>query len=527
MAVIALASPLACAQWSTDPALNNPVADGPTDQVLPKIAASPDGGCFISWFQNESGNYNVYMQRLNSSGVEQWPHGGVLVSNRPSLSSLVDYDLTADSAGNAVVVFTDARSGTDRDIHAYRVSAAGTPMWGPDGVTLSDDAIFEADPRVVQNSSGDFVFVWPRLNGTAGGSGLVMQVLNPAGEKQLGVSGILLLTGGAPNDNPAFCEMVAADDGSVIVSWVKDTRTFQSQRYVISQKYNASGFSQWNAVAPVTISSAVVVPIAHRPKLVYDGAGGAVYTWHDTRNSNRFDAWVQHVNAAGVIQFPANGLQVSTDSSMHHLDPAVAYNPGTSEIFVAWNERNSAQSQWGIYAQKIDATGFREWGSFGRALLQVDTINKLFPRILTSGAGAMVFCLEQPNSPLPGDRVLGMSVDANGDFNWPVAPVVVSSTISTKGRLPVARLSDGAALIAWEDNRAGTVDVLAQRVNADGTLGGPPCPGDWNQDGGVNSQDFFDFLAAFFAGNADFNNSGTTDSQDFFDFVAAFFTGCP
>jgi len=54
------------------------------------------------------------------------------------------------------------------------------------------------------------------------------------------------------------------------------------------------------------------------------------------------------------------------------------------------------------------------------------------------------------------------------------------------------------------------------------------CASDQNNDGAVNSADFFDFLDALLTENieADFDRNGLVDSQDFFDYINAYFSGC-
>ncbi len=93
---------------------------------------------------------------------------------------------------------------------------------------------------------------------------------------------------------------------------------------------------------------------------------------------------------------------------------------------------------------------------------------------------------------------------------------LVSPTATMKMRFIASDLGAGSVVeAALDDFRVDTFSCAA------------PCPADWNHSGAVDSQDFFDFLTAFFAGAADFNADGVTNSQDFFDFLTAFFAGCP
>jgi uncharacterized membrane protein len=81
--------------------------------------------------------------------------------------------------------------------------------------------------------------------------------------------------------------------------------------------------------------------------------------------------------------------------------------------------------------------------------------------------------------------------------------------------------SDGLTIVGLGRNPQGLLEGWVATL--------PACPADFNRDSSVNSQDFFDFLTAFFVADpaADFNADGVVNSGDFFAFLDAFFAGCP
>jgi hypothetical protein len=153
---------------------------------------------------------------------------------------------------------------------------------------------------------------------------------------------------------------------------------------------------------------------------------------------------------------------------MNHIDPALAYLADTGDCILFWNERNSSQSLRGIYAQKITATGTRAWGESGLELMPVDAVVESYPRCARIDDGAAVFFTNDDSGQ---ERLYGIRVDADGGSVWETSPLPVSTVVSDKSRYPLTINDEGMVVLVWEDDRDGTVDLFAQNVNADGSLG--------------------------------------------------------
>lgn len=486
-----LASALpAHAQWTRDGA-NLAIADASGDQVQPIVVAIPSGGAYIGWFDNQSGGYDVYCQRVDARGVEQWAHGGVLVADR-GFSSTQGWGMDIDASGNALLTFRDDRF-TGARITAAKVAPDGTLVWGADGIQLTDGTTNVSQPDVAGTTDGSTIVAW-------GSSGAVrLQSLDADGAPQWANDVVL--------DSASFlvADLNASDAGSVIIAM---TRGFPGPRFN-AQKISAAGDVLWDPGTVFVFDGAL--QNGNFPKFVTDGAGGAVFGWYGT---GPLQCYVQHVDASGTEVFPHNGVAASTVGSRIRVSPSVGYAGG--QTFLFWTEQNSTQSMWGVYGQRFDAAGARQWTDAGRAIVDVGTTELTQVRTLPSGDGAMVMWVDKPSPPF-GQRVLASRVDGNGDFTWPAEIIEACSVVASKSRMAAALDASGAAVLAWSDGRTDGADVYAQNVTAVGTLG---IPGDVDGNGMVNFQDILALLGAW--GDcpaegpcpADFNGDGTVTFAD-------------
>lgn len=456
------------AQWSSNPAQNTEVYLGTGDQVLTKIATTSDGGCYISWFDNRGSGYTVRLQKLNAFGVKQFAADGLLVSANPQSSSLVDYDLIADDSNNAIVTFTDTRNGAQITPFAYKISPTGTFLWGANGVDLSsDNAVYQANPRVVQTSDGNYVFIWVFASTPRKAH---MQKLSRAGTKMWAANNIAISLQGS--ENVDWPKHVISDNGSIITMYSGYTGTFiNPQNYrIYTQKFSTTGTSVWNA-SPDTVYSLGRVSGFYNPPIASDYNYGAVFTWVDDRNSTgNGSPYVQRVNSVGAKQFPINGAWVVGSQAFMRNQPFSAYMPSTGETYCFWRDNNSNQSQSGIYGQKFSVSGTRNWGKTGVVFLPMTTVVPTYIWIGTKDTNVVCVYTQQTGGATYETKAL--RTGPSGVIHWNIN-VATTPSSKTQTNTQIFRTTTGMTIAGWGDDRNGSSDIYVQNISINGALGYP------------------------------------------------------
>ncbi len=453
------------AQWGTSPSVNTLVGGATGQQAVPKVSTQANGDTYISWFSPENGNYNVRLQRYDVFGERQWDSEGLLISDNESMSWITDYSMATGPDNRTYLAFQDIRNGFN-NIYIYKISPTGQFNWGEDGIALSDNEDFEADPRICFTDAGNIVSAWSRDGESAV---IVLKKLSPDGEF-LWDEDVILEDFTGMSYSRVWLE--TTDDDAVMVFYSAYTPPNSQNVMLYVQKVLSDGSLAWDQ--PVAVVNTSVLKSYHQIETAPGPDGGVFAAWMDARAGTVFKSFVQYIDADGNMKYEQNGLEISVVSTYMLMYPYIAWDENEEMLYAFSNSSSFSQSYKGVAGQKIDfETGTRQWTDEGIEYYMLDQAGKSLNQIrLADDGNVLAVCTDMEWYPAnQNETVFAFAAKPDGDFAWESERLYVSSVESGKDDVQAAMGHDNQIIVCWADDRNDDADIYAQNLQYDGSLG--------------------------------------------------------
>jgi hypothetical protein len=467
LTIVFLIPSIAFAQWSSDPKVNNLINNASNDQVKPASVSDGNGGAIIVWADKRDsatngGTFDIFAQRVNESGAVQWAANGVAICSADS--DQINPVIISDGSGGAIIAWQDKRNGS-YDIYAQRVNGSGALQWSPStGDSVCNVVFDQVNIAMASDGSGGALLAWEdyRSNAGPGLADIYAQKINAIGAAQWDPYVIGVCTQAAAQHGP---KIISDDSGGAFLTWY-DRRAGDYDIY--AQRVTTIG-------GIVGIADGVAVCTSGtdqtNPDICSDGAGGAIIVWQDFRSTTDIDIWVQRMSPAVAIVWPVNGIVMNNNVGYDQVNPKIV-SDGAGGALMTWGDfRNGVTSD--IYAQRVDVTGVvaTGWNVNGVAVC-VSAGNQSNPQIISdSSNGAIITWEDKRENSINGDTydIYASRITGNFALPWTANGVPICTADSTQTNPSAVVDGSGGAIIAWQDKRSGNYDIYVSRVFQGGT----------------------------------------------------------
>ncbi len=331
-------------KWTTDGVA---VCAALNQQWSPTLAPDGAGGVVVAWYDGRDLGYHVYVQRLDSSGASRWNADGVAVCTAAGFRQPAE--IVSDGAGGAILAWSDYRSGV-AVAYAQRVDSSGAVRWTPDGVLICNaPAGDQRFPQLVPDGAGGAVIVWD--DDRLGFPCVYAQRVDPLGAVKWDTSSVAVCVTDSPKGDPKIGSDGA---GGVVVAWADSVSGCFN---VYAQRVDSSGAVKW-AVGGVRLRGTAAEQ--RRPQIVADGLGGAVAVWEDSL-SGSWDIYAQRIDPSGGLQWTASAAEVCVATGEQSCPRLLSDGAGGAMVF--WQDCRTGE--WDVYGQRLGVGGSSAWALNG------------------------------------------------------------------------------------------------------------------------------------------------------------------
>lgn len=435
----------------------------PSDGAQQLVTAIPDGtgGIYIAWEEVRLGRAAIFAQRLSAAGTRApgWPLEGARVCTTSRAAGLPP-GLVHDGAGGAIISWLDDRAGAPslRDVFAQRLSPDGTLQWGPDGVAVTSTTTAYSCFSSAADGLGGAIFAWQDQRYGYLHDHVFTQRMNAGGQRLWSTSGVST-NADTSVGHLQWCPKVISDGaGGAICAWT-DIRYGNDRRAIFAQRINAGGTAQWaDSGLAVDLELCPTINCGELRRVVPDGLGGAILT-SSTKSAHR-------VSGAGTQLWGELGITLP-------LQPWAILPDGVGGMFATFH---SAASHV-ILAEHYSAAGTPQWGT---PTLSSGTTAQVSgsERMTSDGASGFLFAWEDrrggpgtgPPSTFADIYAQRMTSAGSVAPGWPATARAICTRDSLQQHPTMVSDGAGGAIVAWIDFRSGVGAIHAARAMSDGLV---------------------------------------------------------
>lgn len=327
------------ARWQTN---GIQVCNAAWAQQFPAMISDGLGGAIVTWQDSRVAGYAVYAQRINDSGSTVWLQNGIVVCDYTA--SQMFPRITTDGRDGAIIAWEDSRlPNTGHDIRAQRVSGAGQLLWQQNGAAVCIALNQQRDAQILPDGQYGAIIVWQDLRAGATNADIYAQRINQFGQVQWQTNGIPICSvQGNQRDPKAVPDLF----GGAVVAWIDERYGYSSR--IFTQRISDAGALLWSVTDVDICASARDVEAF---SLVSDGSGGGLYAWQDGRSgANNVNIYAQRIHLYGArpSQWSAGGLLVC-GANDNQTDPQLIVS-GERKAIATWSDQRNATTGTDVYA---------------------------------------------------------------------------------------------------------------------------------------------------------------------------------
>ncbi|MDI6732024.1 MAG: hypothetical protein QME05_05580 [Candidatus Margulisbacteria bacterium] len=326
-------------------------------------------------------------------------------------------------------------------------------VWGTYGLLINDSIgnAVQQNPQIIGDGLGNYIIVWE--DGRNGYYDLYAQKVTEAGKTLWSKNGIPVCRYPGNQNAP---QVVSDGAGGAVVVW-QDYRFENAD--IFAQRIGPNGELYWSE-SGTAVCAAPFGQFA--PTLISDNNGGAFIAWHDYRNKQGEDIYVQRISGDGAPLFVKDGLPICLTAGTQWY-PKIAPD-GQNGAVIVWTDGRNGPLDNNIFAQRVSPAGKLLWEADGISVCSVGG-NQERPNIAAAAGGLIIVW---DDSRAGNSDLFVQKIKLDGSLGWSSEGVPVCQAANSQAESSLADDGQGGAVIAWSDERGGDNNLYVQNINSEG-----------------------------------------------------------